>query len=332
MHGAAMPDNAPNLADAERFLRLLDPTTDRFEFRTFDDNKERKDEHLTRTFYGTLAQHAAALQRLNDKGAGAFVVINETDGKGRENKDIKRVRAPHIDLDGGTPLEPVRAAKLRPHIIVSSSPGKWHVYWLVTGMALENFTPVQERLIEVFGSDPKVKGLAGVMRLPGFYHRKAEPFLVRIIETHDTPPYPAAYFKLADRPKRKAVGDDIEVNPDKAIAAFDAMPNDNVDEDMWYRLLASGYVAGGGSKDVRDAARRWSNKSIKHKDRRFWERWRAFDRKPPTEIGPGTLFRYADETAPGWREAMVGDAMATLAKQYAADIAAAKAKGGSHAL
>src|SRR5436305_1738648 len=118
-----------DLAASERFLTLLDPAAERFEFRAFDDTKSRKDPALTRRFYGTLAEHADALQRLNQKGAGVFVVINRGDGRGR-TENIKRVRAVFIDLDG-SPIQPVQSAKVRPHIIVSSSPNKWHVYWRV---------------------------------------------------------------------------------------------------------------------------------------------------------------------------------------------------------
>src|SRR5258708_14572915 len=101
-----------NLADAERFLKLLDPAATRFEFRTFDDNKEGKNEKLTHKVYGTLAECAAKLKRLNNKGAGVFVLINETDGAGAATENIIRVRAVFIDLDG-TPLEPVLAVKIK---------------------------------------------------------------------------------------------------------------------------------------------------------------------------------------------------------------------------
>ncbi|MHC2530584.1 AAA family ATPase [Bradyrhizobium diazoefficiens] len=304
------------MADAARFLQLLDPSATKFEFRTFDDNKARKDKTLTRTFYGTLAEHAAELQRLNDKGAGVFVVINETDGKGRETENIVRVRALFIDIDGGTSLETVHAAKLKPHIVVNSSPGKAHVYWRVDGMALDDFTPAEEALIETFDSDPEVKALAGILRLPGFCHCKAEPFLVHIIEALDAPAYPAAYFKLAKRPPRRPVDDDIEVNPDKAIAALNEARNDDVDEDTWFRLMASAWRAGDGAEEVYQAFVRWSKRSPKHNDKRTRQRWRAFGRKPAREISPATLYDHADETARGWRDrwqrAMMEEAFAPL--------------------
>jgi hypothetical protein len=330
MHSTVNPNlTHASIAEAERFLKLLDPTATKFEFRTFDDNKVRKDKSLTRTFYGTLAEHFVELQRLNRKGAGVFVVINETDGKGRENENIVRVRAPHIDLDG-TSLDKVRAAKVKPHLIIESSPQKWHVYWCANGMALDNFTPVQEALIDTFDSDPKVKALAGVMRLPGFYHNKAEPFLVHIVEILEMPPYPASYFKLREQSPRQRVRDDIEINPDKVIAALDAMPNDDVDEETWYRTMASAYVTSNGADEVYDAFVRWSKRSIKHDDRRTKQRWRNLRRKPPRKIGPGTLYYFANTTSPGWRETYLADAFAALTEQYAADVAKLSTKGGRH--
>jgi putative DNA primase/helicase len=310
-----------DLGEAARFLKLLDPTATKFEFRTFDDDKARKDKDLTRTFYGTLDQHAAELQRLNRKGAGVFVVVNQTDGKGRETENIVRVRAVYIDLDG-TPLEPIRAAKVKPHIIIQSSPGKWHVYWRVDGMALENFTPVQEALIARFDSDRKITALAGVMRLPGFYHYKDEPFLTHIVDRFDTPAYPATYFKFDKRQPRKPVNDDIEVNPDKAIAALDAATNDDLDEDTWFRLMASAWRAGDGAEEVYQAFVRFSGKSTKHNIRRTRQRWRAFDHKPPREIAEGTLYAHAYATAPGWYdkwiEASVASAFADITSNGAA--------------
>jgi len=137
-----MLTNTQPPADATRFLQLLDATADKFEFRTFDDDKERSDKTLTRTFYGSLTQHTAKLQQLNDRGAGVFIVVNETDGRGRENENIKRVRAVYADLDG-SPLDPILTHSIKPHIIVESSPGKWHCYWRVVGMPLADFTPVK---------------------------------------------------------------------------------------------------------------------------------------------------------------------------------------------
>jgi hypothetical protein len=184
-------------AEAERFLKLLDPTVDGFTFQTFDDSKAKR-RALTRVFNGTLDQHWDKLCKLNIQGAGIFVTVNATDGKGRTTENIKRVRALFVDLDGA-PLEPVIRSERKPHIIVASSPGHFHPYWLVSDVKLEEFADLQKVLIARFDGDPKVFDLPRVMRLPGFFHCKDEPFLSHIISTHEAPAYKAADFGVTPK-------------------------------------------------------------------------------------------------------------------------------------
>ena len=75
---------------AERFLQLLDPTTDRFTFQTFVDAKGGS-KKLARILHGTLDELWDELVRLNNAGAGIYVTVNETDFKGRTKKNILRV-------------------------------------------------------------------------------------------------------------------------------------------------------------------------------------------------------------------------------------------------
>jgi hypothetical protein len=137
--GEAPPKPEPDREEAERFLAALDPKATRFTFQVFDDDKERakkyKAEHkgksdpeLTRIVHGTIARRWSDLVDLNGRGCGIYITVNETDFEGRTEKNIKRVRALFVDLDG-TPLPAEYHA--RPHIIVESSPGRYHVYWLV---------------------------------------------------------------------------------------------------------------------------------------------------------------------------------------------------------
>ncbi|MBK7793121.1 MAG: hypothetical protein IPJ62_11745 [Betaproteobacteria bacterium] len=51
------------------------------------------------------------------------------------------MRAVFLDLDGA-PLAPVLAAGLEPHIVVESSPGKFHVYWQTDDCPLDQFERV----------------------------------------------------------------------------------------------------------------------------------------------------------------------------------------------
>ena len=114
------PSIAPDFDQAARFLTLLDETASRFTFQTFDDNKARKAPHLARVLHGTLEEHWQELCQFSAAGAGVFVTVNETNGKGRKVADIVRVRAVFQECDRpGTPEPP-----LQPHIVVESSPGK----------------------------------------------------------------------------------------------------------------------------------------------------------------------------------------------------------------
>jgi hypothetical protein len=185
----------PDRRQAERFLRLLDPSATSFTFQTFDDNKERHDKRLARVLHGTLADRWGQLASLNARGAGIFVCVNETDGQGRTEKNIERVRALFVDLDGA-PLDPVRQSDRPPHIMVASSPGRWQAFWLATigGIKLDQFSALQKGLAARYGGDD-VHDLPRVMRLPGSLHCKGQPHPVHIVGTTVAAAVTAADFQ-----------------------------------------------------------------------------------------------------------------------------------------
>jgi predicted P-loop ATPase len=221
----------PKRVDAESFLSALDPAAERFTFQTFDDdparrkeraekNKERKKQGepklkdpFARVRHGSLGKLWNELVGLNRQRAGIFITVNETDRGGREEKNITRVRALFIDLDGA-PLPSTFHAK--PHIIVESSPGRWHVYWLVSDCELDKFEALQERLIDTYGSDKAIHDLPRVLRLPGFLHQKGEPFVTRLVQAHDHAAYTVEQFVAAlpeeDKPKPEVKPEDNKNN------------------------------------------------------------------------------------------------------------------------
>ncbi len=181
------PTLAIDFVEAQRFLDLLAPDED-VTFQTFPDSVALKGQkNLIRVLHGRLSKYAGELKRLNQGGAGIFVMVNAGDGivhegekSCRTTKSVTRVRANFVDLDG-SPLEPVLEGPVAPSVIVSSSPGRWHAYWLVDGEDLEQFTPTQVQLIERFKADLSVKDLPRIMRAPGFLHQKDAPYLVNIV-------------------------------------------------------------------------------------------------------------------------------------------------------
>lgn len=172
-----------SLDQTERFLEALSsklPGDNAFTFQTFGDGKHRKGvKNLRCIRNGTFKEHAEELKRLNRQGAGIFVTVNMTDGKGREEENIVGLRSAFVDADNIDLLEIFKkdpdVDNCYPNILVKSKRG-YHAYWLLDRWEGKTaFTPLQMALIEKFGTDPEPRDLSRVMRLPGFFHMKDEP-------------------------------------------------------------------------------------------------------------------------------------------------------------
>ncbi len=189
-----------NVEEARRFLSLLDESIDTFCFRTIDDS-EHKRGSLTMKLRGELAEVAPALVQMNQSGAGVFVVVNHG---GDTDAEITRLRAVFADLDGA-PLDPVMRCGLEPHLVVESSPERFHTYWFVDGLACDQFSDIQKAIAARFGSDRSVSNVSRLMRLPGFLHQKSDGcFRSRIIHENGAQPYKAARM-IAAFPRTSAL-------------------------------------------------------------------------------------------------------------------------------
>jgi hypothetical protein len=156
-------------------------------FQVFSDKKGNKP-YISKVISGTLKEAQSQLFGLNKLGVGIYVTINKTDRKGRKTENIIKVRALFADLDG-SPLAPILKAKPEPHMIIESSKGKYHAYWLVDDCPLDKFSMYQKAIARKFDSDPKVCDLPRVMRLPGFYHCKGNPYPTTIMHHNHCSPY-----------------------------------------------------------------------------------------------------------------------------------------------
>jgi len=170
---------------AETFLNTLGDECHTFQ--VFNDKKSDK-LNISKIISGTLKETQSQLSGLNKLGVGIYVTINKTDGRGRKTENITEVRALFADLDG-SPLEPILNAKPEPHMIVESSKDKYHAYWLVDDCPLDKFSMYQKAIARKFNSDPKVCDLPRVMRLPGFYHCKGNPYPTTIKHQNHCLPY-----------------------------------------------------------------------------------------------------------------------------------------------
>ena len=193
----------PNIEEAKRFFRYIAetiagpsepacaPEMSNVTFQTFSDRKELKTngkDPNAAILHGLTENTLKALHQRQARGAGVYWMVNPGDGQGRTAKNVTGTRAGFVDLDG-SPLAPIEAAALKPHIVVESSPDRFHAYYITTGMTPDQFTPLQKALAAKFNGDKSVNDLPRVMRVPGFYHMKKDPFQTRIISLNDAPPY-----------------------------------------------------------------------------------------------------------------------------------------------
>jgi hypothetical protein len=319
-----------DLAEANRFLIALDHKAAHHTFQTFDDNADRKDQKLASVANGTLQKSWNHLASLSDKGAGVFVTINETNLKGREAADILRVRALFVDLDGASLDGVLNDTEVpKPHIIVESSRGNWHVYWLVLNVPLGAFRALQKFLIHRFGGDKVVHDLPRVLRLPGFPHQKIKkgivspPFLSRIESISKAAPYDGGVFStlLASAPLFDSDTNDTDDGPTAEVddsatdeAKVAVIKSNYVDVDKEKVLAALAAVTADCSyDDWRDigAVIRHSGFGIEvfnnwsataegnYTERSTTTQWKAC--RNMWRIGPGTLYRFADQQHPEWR-------------------------------
>lgn len=173
-----------DFAMAKQFLTALDPQADMFTFQLFSDGRGGP----AQVIHDRIEDFWPNLQALNtpDRQIGVFVTVNTTDFKGRRRENIVQARALFVDADGKDQVErcidEIKASGATPSIMVRSSADSAHFYWICDDLEIPQFSSLQRALIDKLGTDPAVKDLPRVMRLPGTLHLKdrANPRLVEL--------------------------------------------------------------------------------------------------------------------------------------------------------
>lgn len=185
---------------------------------------------------GPLTTHAVALAQANGRGHGVFMVVNRG---GTRDRDIQEITAVFIDSDGQMSLEQILA--LKPHLVVQTSSGRYHAYWRVTDLPVQEFKRFQQALAAKFGTDPSVCNPARLMRMPGTVHRKDRPRLVKI-EHIRSDAKPVSAPKLAKRLgldlQAQKVAASVELSGDTSLSvarsALQVIPAD--DRCVWLKV------------------------------------------------------------------------------------------------
>jgi hypothetical protein len=159
-----------------------------FIFQTFDDSPVKRTE-LTRQLFGTFEENKDELERLNELGAGIFVLVNESKSE-KTTKDQIVGRVAHFaDGDDG----PIQNVDLEPTMVIQTANGE-HAYWILDKTEpIDGFERLQRAISSKLNTDSAVSNSNRIMRLAGFYHQKdpANPVLVTVSK-NDGPKYSLA--------------------------------------------------------------------------------------------------------------------------------------------
>lgn len=223
------------------FLDFLGDALGVYAFQTFDDDKERNDKARAKTHVGTFDECRRYLVEANRDRFAVHVTINDTAGKRRVGKNVVRVRKHFVEIDGDHTLEEIQDIARKNMLDVAwineSSPGKYHVYFNVAedvAADLDGFTYRQKQLAKLFDGGRESVDPARVLRLPGFYHQKKKPFMVRAVyksataHAHTLQDFDIAlgdvHIETPTQPTDTAEHEEDQTAIDRAIDHFKSFP------------------------------------------------------------------------------------------------------------
>jgi len=117
----------------------------------------------------------------NHNGANIYVAANplRSGSRKRTKESIASIRHVYLDIDedGDARLATLRASDAVPpaSAILSTSPGKYQVFWRVEGFNFEHQEIALKQLAIAFGGDSACTDCNRVLRIPGFVNRKYSP-------------------------------------------------------------------------------------------------------------------------------------------------------------
>lgn len=177
------PELLPDIDKAYGHLHLIDPDAKKFNFLAFPEKGTEGDGRYARSLVGNIYDLETELVDLNIQRYGIAVCVNSVmSGKRRKVRYIDRIRA--FVLEDDEIRQNYRTDfPIPPSMIIESSLGKYHYYWMCDGISPRNFSDIQRCLIQNYGCDPAWASSNEVIRIAGFLHQKAEPFETRIVHS-----------------------------------------------------------------------------------------------------------------------------------------------------
>ena len=138
----------------------------------------------------------------NHNGANVYVAANplRSGSRKRTKESIASIRHVYLDIDddGDARLAALRESEVVPpaSAILSTSPGKYQVFWRVEGFDFEEQEIILKRLAVAFGGDPACTDCNRVLRIPGYLNRKYSPAQSVTVEYGEDRVWTPADFRI----------------------------------------------------------------------------------------------------------------------------------------
>jgi hypothetical protein len=263
------------------------------------------------------------LQGYVNAGYACFLTVNETDGSGRRAQDsMVRPRALFADIDARDGQSMQTTWALEPSLIVETSAGSFHVYWLIQGaMGWDTWDRLERNLVDHYRSDPAVKDRSRVLRIPGTVHQKGKPFRVQIVQSTGKRytqlelekafgPLQAAPNNGTDSSKYRThrSSDETEGNLRIIEECLSKIKPDRLADhgdhnyDPWLQIGMVAYHCTDGDVRALDIWDRWSRQGKKYRPGECHEKWPTFETSRERKLGIGSLTKLVRRTIgdPKW--------------------------------
>lgn len=154
-------------------------------FRLINDRDKTRPVLTFRSTLDRLPEVWPEIDRLNrEEHYGVFVVVNRLPaGNAEKDQDVQGISSWVYEVDDLPKEEQwklIEQMPVPPSLVVETKKSL-HVYFLAApGAKTENYKRIQEKQIRINHADKTIKNLSRVMRVPGTWHNKAEPFLCRL--------------------------------------------------------------------------------------------------------------------------------------------------------
>ena len=273
------------------------------DFRCIHDTNKAVAAHTMR---GSIRELFPKLQEYNQGGWGIFVCINAMDGNGRELVNVQHIRTHVVDLDNtltsAASYEQAIKTHPAPQMAVQSSPGKYHLYWLVQPyVGNEFYTMHQRKLAQIYDGDKSIIDPTRVLRVPGFYHLKKEPFLTNCWLINNAPRWTSqdiadslAHVNVINHiGLRTPLGDPEMAAPSLhwlRSALFLLNPN-NLDRQEWLSITAAFKQAGWTLADEQTLLAAWEEWCAQYEKNDQGENLKMWHSIRETEVGWAAFLR-----------------------------------------